>query len=119
MCHTAAAAAAAAAAATDLSKIISVGSIASDGALSYFTNYGANSVDLFAPGSYILSTWPVDSYTFLDGTSMVRFILHYIGSQYIRSHCGHSWCKLKAMLALLTPWFCVVFCFHGDITMSG
>jgi subtilisin family serine protease len=75
--HTAAAAAAAAGA-TDLSNIISVGSIASDGALSYSTNYGANSVDLFAPGSNILSTWPVDSYTFLDGTSMVNIVLQLV-----------------------------------------
>jgi thermitase len=35
-----------------------------------FSNYGATSVDLFAPGVDISSTWPSNSYVFLDGTSM-------------------------------------------------
>jgi thermitase len=35
-----------------------------------FSNYGATSVDLFAPGVDISSTWPSNSYVFRDGTSM-------------------------------------------------
>jgi thermitase len=35
-----------------------------------FSNYGATSVDLFAPGVDISSTWPSNAYVFLDGTSM-------------------------------------------------
>jgi thermitase len=35
-----------------------------------FSNYGATSVDLFAPGVDISSTWPSDAYVFLDGSSM-------------------------------------------------
>jgi thermitase len=35
-----------------------------------FSNYGATSVDLFAPGVDISSTWPSNAYAFLDGTSM-------------------------------------------------
>jgi thermitase len=35
-----------------------------------FSNYGAASVDLFAPGVDIASTWPGNGYAFEDGTSM-------------------------------------------------
>jgi thermitase len=34
------------------------------------SNYSAESVDLFAPGVDISSTWPSNAYVFLDGTSM-------------------------------------------------
>lgn len=35
-----------------------------------FSNYGKNSVDVFAPGSQIWATTPLDKYKFLAGTSM-------------------------------------------------
>jgi thermitase len=35
-----------------------------------FSNYSATSVDLFAPGVDISSTWPSNAYASLDGTSM-------------------------------------------------
>jgi subtilisin family serine protease len=35
-----------------------------------FSNYGKNSVDVFAPGVNIYSTWPENSYKFESGTSM-------------------------------------------------
>jgi subtilisin family serine protease len=35
-----------------------------------FSNYGAASVDVFAPGTAILSTYPGPSYAYLNGTSM-------------------------------------------------
>ncbi len=35
-----------------------------------FSNYGATTVDLFAPGVTIESTWPGGTYKFLSGTSM-------------------------------------------------
>lgn len=53
-----------------LSNIISVGSISSSGARSSFSNYGNTSVDLFAPGSNIISTTPSSSYRSYNGTSM-------------------------------------------------
>ncbi len=59
------------------SNIIAVASITSTGALSSFSNYGATSVDLGAPGSGIWSTVPikskgkvVSSYASYNGTSM-------------------------------------------------
>ena len=58
-------------------NIISVASITSTGAISSFSNYGATSVDLGAPGSGIWSTVParskgktVASYASYSGTSM-------------------------------------------------
>jgi subtilisin family serine protease len=42
---------------------------AADG-LASFSNYGAKSVDLAAPGDQIYSTYPTSSYRYLSGTSM-------------------------------------------------
>ena len=51
------------------SNLISVASISSSGARSSFSNYGAVSVDLAAPGSSVLSTVP-GGYQYFSGTSM-------------------------------------------------
>jgi subtilisin family serine protease len=54
-------------------NFINVGSITSQygGSLvSGFSNYGINSVDIFAPGSSIYATTPLNTYEFLQGTSM-------------------------------------------------
>lgn len=53
----------------DLSNIVGVTSIDSDGTLSYFSNVGKKSVDLAAPGSSICSTI-VGKYAYDSGTSM-------------------------------------------------
>lgn len=51
-------------------NIISVANLMFDGNLSGSSNYGATSVDIAAPGSYILSTTPGNQYDFMSGTSM-------------------------------------------------
>lgn len=51
-------------------NIISVANLMFDGTLSKDSNYGAASVDIAAPGSYILSTIPENGYGFMSGTSM-------------------------------------------------
>jgi subtilisin family serine protease len=53
----------------DLPNIISIGSISAFKNLSSFSNYG-QSVDITAPGDFILSTWPKGQYMPLSGTSM-------------------------------------------------
>src|SRR5262249_42703558 len=53
----------------DSPSIISVAAIGSGGLLAGFSNYGAVSVDIGAPGVLINSTLP-DSYGALNGTSM-------------------------------------------------
>jgi len=54
----------------DWDCLISVASIASNGALSSSSNRGRVSVDLGAPGSSIRSTIPTDAYGSMSGTSM-------------------------------------------------
>lgn len=53
----------------NLDNVISVGNLTSNGMLHTTSNYGVVSVDLAAPGTYILSTVP-GSYGFMSGTSM-------------------------------------------------
>jgi len=52
------------------SNVVAVASTTSSGSLSSFSNYGATSVDIAAPGSSILSTYPGPAYAFMSGTSM-------------------------------------------------
>lgn len=54
----------------DLDNVVSVASTTHDDALSSFSNYGLESVDLGAPGSGILSTIPGNAYATFNGTSM-------------------------------------------------
>jgi subtilisin family serine protease len=53
-----------------LTNIVSVASTDQMDALSYFSNFGASSVDLAAPGSSILSLRPGGNYGLASGTSM-------------------------------------------------
>ena len=54
----------------DLNNIIAVAATDHDDALASFSNYGATSVDVTAPGVDIYSTKAGDSYRYLSGTSM-------------------------------------------------
>ncbi len=51
-------------------NIISVGASTSSDTMASFSNYGPNSVDVFAPGQNIASTWPGSTYWYMSGTSM-------------------------------------------------
>lgn len=51
-------------------NIISVANLMFDGTLHPSSNYGAQSVDLAAPGSYIVSTTTNHNYGYMTGTSM-------------------------------------------------
>ncbi len=55
---------------TGYEAVISVAAITSTGTLSFFSNYGQESVDIAAPGSGIWSTLPNGQYGSFDGTSM-------------------------------------------------
>lgn len=52
------------------SNVLSVAAVDNTGALASFSNYGATTVDLAAPGATTLSTFPNNSYGELSGTSM-------------------------------------------------
>ena len=51
-------------------NILTVGNLMFNGKLDKSSNYGPISVDIAAPGTYILSTIPEQSYAFMSGTSM-------------------------------------------------
>ncbi|MBI2608680.1 MAG: S8 family serine peptidase [Deltaproteobacteria bacterium] len=57
-------------AAFDLNNVISVAATNSKDKLELFSNYGPQSVDIGAPGAFILSTSPQNKYEVLSGTSM-------------------------------------------------
>jgi len=54
----------------DLENIIAVAATDSQDQLTWWSNYGKTSVDLAAPGNYILSTTPQNTYATFSGTSM-------------------------------------------------
>jgi len=54
----------------DLPNVISVASCTQSEVLSDFSNFGATSVDIVAPGSTILSTWSGGTTKTINGTSM-------------------------------------------------
>lgn len=51
-------------------NFITVGNLLFNGHLDESSNYGQTNVDLAAPGTYILSTVPSDTYAYMSGTSM-------------------------------------------------
>jgi subtilisin family serine protease len=51
-------------------EIISVGATDKNDALAAFSNYGLETVDLAAPGDFIMSLWPARRLAILSGTSM-------------------------------------------------
>jgi subtilisin family serine protease len=54
----------------DLGNIVSVGASDLNDGQTWFSNYGCGTVDLFAPGEFILSTTPGGNYEYYSGTSM-------------------------------------------------
>lgn len=90
----------------DNANIIAVAAIASSGAKAGFSNYGAGSVDLGAPGSGIWSTVPkasgrgktatiVSGYASYSGTSMATPHVTGAAALYAATHAGASAAQIK------------------------
>jgi subtilisin family serine protease len=91
-------------------NIIAVASITSSGALSSFSNYGAVSVDIGAPGSAVYSTVPgkngASAYASYSGTSMATPHVSGAVALYAASHPGSSAASIKSAIlgsAIATP----------------
>lgn len=92
-------------------NIIAVASITSSGALSSFSNYGATTVDIGAPGSGIYSTLPDrkgtgSAYGSYSGTSMATPHVTGAAALYAASHAGATASTIKSAIlssAVVTP----------------
>ena len=92
-------------------NVIAVASITSSGAISSFSNYGATTIDIGAPGSGIWSTVPasskgqvVSSYASYSGTSMATPHVSGAAALYAANHPGSSAATIKsAILSSAVP----------------
>jgi len=113
----------------DSDNIIGVAAISSTGALASFSNYGATTVDIGAPGVAINSTVPLSSrgrvisgYASYNGTSMAT--PHVCGSAalYASSHPGATAAQIKAAIlasAVPTPSLQGRVLTNGRLNASG
>lgn len=93
------------------SNIISVAAITKTGGLASFSNYGATTVDLGAPGAGIYSTVPkksgskvISAYASYSGTSMATPHVTGAAALYAASHPGETASQIKnAILNSATP----------------
>lgn len=83
-------------------NVITVASITQTGGRSWFTNYGANNVDLGAPGSGVYSTVPgagnTSNYASYDGTSMATPHVTGAAALYLSTHPTASAADIKAAI---------------------
>ncbi|HJU43444.1 MAG TPA: S8 family serine peptidase [Vicinamibacterales bacterium] len=84
-------------------NVVSVGAVDNTGEMAPFSNYGATSVDLAAPGGSILSTLPENAYGELGGTSMSAAFVSGAAALML-SFCPADTATLKArLLASVQP----------------
>lgn len=93
----------------DLNNIIAVAATDRNDNLAYFSNVGPTSVDVGAPGDYILSTMPTYhvtlndlgfnmNYDFLGGTSMACPHVASLAALLLASHPSYSYTQLKTRI---------------------
>jgi thermitase len=84
--------------------VISVASISSGGGISSFSNFGATTVDLGAPGDVINSTLPRNKYGSMSGTSMATPHVTGAAALYASTHPGATPQQIRsAILSSVVP----------------
>lgn len=86
------------AAAAGFDAVIAVASLMSNGGMSAFSNYGATSVDIGAPGSSIYSTMLGGAYGTMSGTSMAAPFVTGAVAMYAAVNPGASAAQIRADL---------------------
>ena len=97
-------------------NIIAVASIAQDDRLSWFSCYGATTVDVAAPGSDIYSTVPGSQYDYLSGTSMATPLVAGIAALLKSNDPSLDWSSIKQRIietSVKTP------ALEGKVVSSG
>ena len=90
----------------DNPNIIAVAAITSSGAKASYSNYGATTVDIGAPGSGIVSTTAYNTYSNYSGTSMATPHVTGAAALYASAHPGASAADIKNAIissAVSTP----------------
>jgi subtilisin family serine protease len=85
-------------AAAGYDSVIAVAAITSTGARSSFSNYGATTVDIGAPGSGIISTTAFNSLSSYSGTSMACPHVTGAAALYASTHPGSTAAEIKAAI---------------------
>ena len=90
----------------DLANVIAVAAIDKNGGLASFSQYGATTVDIGAPGVDVWSTTAFNTYSSYNGTSMATPHVTGAAALYAASHPGASAATIKAAIlssAVATP----------------
>jgi subtilisin family serine protease len=102
--------------------VIAVAAITSTGARSGFSNYGANTVDIGAPGSGVNSTTAYNTYSSYSGTSMATPHVSGAAALYKSSHSTATAADVKAAIlnsAVSTPSLIGKTVTGGRLNVSG